>query len=1348
MSYKTILKKINIFTATTLLLATQLIFPIAASRVNADESTIATLPYVDSFGSSNVASTIPNWDEDNGSTSTAANRPGSPTEAHARVSEDGWMRRTVDASGFQDLVLKFYWRGDSDANVNDDAYVQYCLGASCNSGYVNLLKLDVDTQTGSWSDEVTVNLPSAVNDSVFRLRFDNQSSDSDDQLRIDDVRIRGQRIPNSGNLVIVKQIDLDGDLSTTDDRTFTPDWEYDVNGTKYKTGPSGQTDPIELPAGDGNVITEDSTGYEVLAARCSNQSGSWSGGVLRNIRIEPDTTVTCGFVNTPKYGLITVNKRTVPAGDNTQFSVKIQGTGVIDDDNTKNLSVDVNATFKVAYGTYNIQEDEKAGWYVSHTGCGRVVVNDNNPTPSCTITNSKLAKLTIIKDALPNGSQIFDFTSDTRAIGNFSLDDDGDPNNALSNSRTFLVRQGQHEVKELDQAGWILDNIICRTENYERSDNTLIVNLRAGSETICKFTNIKFSSIAGTKFIQNVDGSNANPAQNWIIQLLSGNQVVDQATTDQNGNYKFEGLLPGSYNLIELININDQNKWTQLCAPTGLIVAPGQDVTGQNFCNFENGTIRGFKYEDQNGNGQLDVNEPKLAGWRIRIFKDGNIIGEQTTNARGNYKFEQLAPGVYLVCEVQKQFWTAINPSNGCYRVVIDESGEINDRFFGNRGRGRITVVKHVDHDGDGHYEEIDSTDWNWTIDDPVNVLSTGSDNHQIVWAGSHVITEVQKRGYELVEVKCTGEDISQPNESVNVSIQTGEDVICVFKNKRKTGNLVIVKHVYPGRDSGRFDLNVNDKVYKQNARNGDSTGIITLPTGFYNVNETAGRRTNLDNYNSYYACYRGQIDNNSVALLRGQGTSIPRVRIISNETIICVFKNKRLPQIRVVKDAKPNDDKDFCFTLDEYVVLDLYVPSGLITDNLQQNVYEQECDFVLNDNNDDQDGILNKYNQSVQPGQFIITEKEVEGWKLIDIQCRGAEVSYFHNYVVVDANYGDRIVCKFTNQKYGQVQVTKFNDYDRDGIWDEDEPTLPGWEMNLHSNINCQAIPQISIPNELTVEPYHQQIFPCYNGNYDETQTTDETGSTIFNNVVPRRVHYLSEDIQDGWTWSNTYCNYDRPNEGGVSIRDNYYAIWLRPGEALECFVGNFTDASFNLTKSNNASTSQELGSVVTYTMTVMVPEKSGAVFDTKVIDLPPENFEYINGSWTANSSINGDIKNSPTVEPSYSSPGTWLLGDLVPGEVVVLTYKAIIKQSVTPGSYPDLAFARGFRDPGQTTALFANATYPLVGTSVTVASPLREAGFANTGDSPMVLQFMLPILVITLVGGLHISQRKGELV
>ncbi len=82
------------------------------------------------------------------------------------------------------------------------------------------------------------------------------------------------------------------------------------------------------------------------------------------------------------------------------------------------------------------------------------------------------------------------------------------------------------------------------------------------------------------------------------------------------------------------------------------------------------GSLSGTKYEDLNGNGQQDANEPGIADWPIYIDLDGDMHPDPqepmtVTNANGDWVIDGLAYGRYFVREVQQKGYKCTEPKLG-----------------------------------------------------------------------------------------------------------------------------------------------------------------------------------------------------------------------------------------------------------------------------------------------------------------------------------------------------------------------------------------------------------------------------------------------------------------------------------------------------------------------------------------------------------------------------------------------------------------------------------------------------------------------------------------------------------
>jgi hypothetical protein len=421
----------------------------------------------------------------------------------------------------------------------------------------------------------------------------------------------------SGSITIVK----DAQPNSAQDFAFTAtgtgvsgfSLDDDADGTLSNTRVF-----TNLGAGSYSFAETPVAGWDLTSSTCSD------GSTVANVQLSAGENITCTFTNVQRGHLI-VQKTTVPAADPTVFSITASGNGNITGGGAGTISDANDQNYEVTPGTYSVSETVPGGWSKTGDTCQDVVVAAG-ATVYCTITNTKLGSLTILKDALPNDSQDFLFNVTGLPGGSFSLDDDAD--GTLSNQKVFSnLLPGSYSVTEQSTPGWSLTGLSC--DNTPVEGATANVNLAAGQNVTCTFTNTKLGSISGTKFIVNADGSvtaDQTAAMGWTINLILGGNVVGTTQTDANGDYSFSDLLIGqSYSIAEVLTAG----WTQITSgstctnDSPITLTAGQNSTDNDFCNFENGSISGFKWNDKNGDGDVDGGEEHLNGWTITLYNDG-----------------------------------------------------------------------------------------------------------------------------------------------------------------------------------------------------------------------------------------------------------------------------------------------------------------------------------------------------------------------------------------------------------------------------------------------------------------------------------------------------------------------------------------------------------------------------------------------------------------------------------------------------------------------------------------------------------------------------------------------------
>ena len=299
--------------------------------------------------------------------------------------------------------------------------------------------------------------------------------------------------------------------------------------------------------------------------------------------------------------------------------------------------------FTVTAGTYTVREVQQAGWSQdapnNAQGEYTVTVAAGQDSHNNDFGNFQLGSISGHKYLDADGSLVT--TGDRTPVQGWTITlyNDANHNNIAEAAEQVAqtttdangvyqftgLLPGDYLVKEQDQAGWthlspaqINQNSLTSGQNLTNQD----------------FINTQLSSISGHKYVD-ADGSlvttsDETGVSGWTITLYNdanhnniaeAAEQVAQTTTNASGAYQFTGLLPGDY----IIKEEDKAGWTHL-SPVQInqnSVASGQDLTNQDFVNFEKFDISGTKYTDANGDGQT-TGDAGLDGVTIFIDANGN----------------------------------------------------------------------------------------------------------------------------------------------------------------------------------------------------------------------------------------------------------------------------------------------------------------------------------------------------------------------------------------------------------------------------------------------------------------------------------------------------------------------------------------------------------------------------------------------------------------------------------------------------------------------------------------------------------------------------------------------------
>ena len=418
-------------------------------------------------------------------------------------------------------------------------------------------------------------------------------------------------------------------------------------------------------------------------------------------------------------------------------------------------------------GSYTVSEVEQAGWTRTAPPEGSYTVE---------LTDGDVADINFGN----HGSFAISGTSFLDSNGN-GVKDEGEPGRAgvaIQLSRdgsvinaTTTLEDGSYAFRNLSPGTYSISQVAAEGINQIAPEGPWTVELKDADVADKDFANSGGLSISGQKYYD-INGNGLQDEDEpgipgGEVSLVENGKVVANTTTDENGLYSFENVLPGTY------TINDP-------VPTGMVLTTSSTVTvtiktvvvtNVNFGIRGSNSISGMKYEDLNSDSTKNPGEKGLSGWEM-VLTGSTWFGKPlptltaTTDNNGNYKFERLLPGTYKVSETSRTGWTQTAPAGGSHSIVFDvrtPPREAKDNDFGNRLAAQsISGVKYNDINGNGVRDPGEPGMGGWKINlEPagggvIKVATTEAD-------GSYSFTDVASGTYTVREIHQPGWDQKAP---------------------------------------------------------------------------------------------------------------------------------------------------------------------------------------------------------------------------------------------------------------------------------------------------------------------------------------------------------------------------------------------------------------------------------------------------------------------------------------------------------------------------------------------------------------------------------------------------------
>ncbi len=447
------------------------------------------------------------------------------------------------------------------------------------------------------------------------------------------------------------------------------------------------------------------------------------------------------------------------------------------------------------------------------------------------MTNSELLRVTV--DAFAEGPGVIDPMDRTFYFACEDATFEITPDDGVCNV-----------LEEVDIDGEPIELVNQTTDEF---DFTLFADGSAEltfNQLTCSHTvEATFTPGIGTIFGSKLDEETEEGLPDWEINLFdeTGTTLIESQLTDENGDYEFTGLCPGTY----LVNETLQEGWELVSPEEGFFIVT---VTEENpdqgpfdFVNRQiNGTIFGFKLDEETGEG--------LADWQINLFDETGttLIDTEVTGEDGSYDFSELEFGTYIVNETLKEGWELVSPEEGFFTVTLNEedpvAGPLNFTNVQEVQTGTIFGFKLNEETGVGLADwQINLFDETGTtlIDTEVTDEDGFYDFSELEF-GTYIVNETLKEGWELVSpeegfftvtLDDENPDAGPLNFTNELEVETG--TIFGFKLNGETGDGL------GGWQINLFDENGTTLIDTEVTDEDGFYDFTELEFGTYIVNET-----------------------------------------------------------------------------------------------------------------------------------------------------------------------------------------------------------------------------------------------------------------------------------------------------------------------------------------------------------------------------------------------------------------------------------------------------------------------------------------------------------------------------
>jgi len=529
-------------------------------------------------------------------------------------------------------------------------------------------------------------------------------------------------------------------------------------------------------------------------------------------------------------------------------------------------------------------------------------------------------------------------------------------------------------------------------------------------------------------------------------------------------------------------------------------------------------SIYGKVAEDLNGNGVLDANDPGLVNWAAQLLDAEGVVLQTTltqADPAGSFSFNDLPAGNYQVRLIVPSTWVQTTPAFPAYAYSLAEGQEILTADFGTGQYCTLGGRKFNDADGDGVLDDGEAGINGQTIelyDDQGQLVATQVTANSAV-DGAYRFTDLLPGSYEIRETPPAGWYQTAPEVAQrSFDLTSGQHVTDLHVGNAQYSSINGHKfHDVDGngqQDEGELRLGgwTIELYDDQGALVDTTTTNASESLGFYQFSNVMAGSFEV----------REVLADSSWVQTFPAGGAVHAIDVLPNQVIADRdFGNAQYASVSGYKFHDLDGDGEW----DDGEpglggwTIELYDPQGQLIDTTTTDDGEDPGYYEFTD-------------ITPAPGDFEVREGSRAGWYQTAPVGGVQAGTLASGDVVTDGDFG--------NTEYATISGYKFHDYDGDGVWDDNEPGVGGWTVELYDDQGELVATTTTDTGEGLGYYEFTDVTP---GDYE---VREENRADWVQTFPAEGTH--SPTIVSGDDWMGDFGNYEAPGSGvirGIKFED-----------------------------------------------------------------------------------------------------------------------------------------------------------------------------------------------------------------